>query len=430
MAVKATTPRLVHIWLASLTVVIFLGGCYGSGVGLGGGRGDTDDDDATNDDDDATNDDDDATNDDDDATNDDDDDDDDDGAAPFSITSVTPNDGDTRGGDQVQIFFSGSLEETTDSELTVLFGSYIAQSPIIAGDRIIVDAPPGCEAGDVDVSISTVDDGSSTLLNGYEYEHWADSDEVSAVVGVYYAEAPLAGTTSASAEAGFFEPDDSPPLTHLPPLGSCTPNLIPPDNNRNYFSMGSSVTMSGGGAFPLTFNSLDETYVNGNIPPAFAGPSTSFTISGATDPDGCTPNLSNVVQAPGPLFVTEPNPLLDINNTPCWWMFDQSGSPNPVGGLVQWGAPSSSQQGQNVFINVVNSNSGTGLLCHAQDNGSFIVSATDLLYLDATGGAHTISVTRYLSLESDDERTGATRYGVFANTVTGLLWVAQLGPGC
>ena len=421
MAIKAITPCLHRVWFACMLAVLSLGGCYGSGVGLGGGQGnqDDDDDDATADDDDAT------ANDDD-----DDDDDDDDGADPFSITSVTPNDGDTQGGGQVQIFFSGSLKETTDSELTVLFGSYIAEGPIIAGDRIIVDAPPGCEEGDVDIAVSTVNDGASTLLNGYEYEHWADNDEVSAVFGVYYSEAPLAGTTSASAEAGFFEPDDSPPLTHLPPLGTCTANLIPPDNNRNYFSMGSSVTMSGGGTFPLTYNSIEETYGNGNIPPAFAGPGTSFSVSGATDPDGCTPNLSNVVQAPDALFVNEPNPLLDIANTACWWMFDQGGAPNPVGGLVQWTAPSSSQQGQNVFIQVVNSNSGAGLLCHGQDNGSFIVSSTDLLYLDASSGAHTISVTRYLSLESDDERTGATRYGVFAHTVTGLLWVAQLGPSC
>jgi len=424
MADKATTPIRLCTWMATLLALLLLGGCYGAGVGLGGGRGDDDDDD------DATEDDDDATSDDDDDTGDDDDDDDDDGADPFSISGVTPNDGDTRGGDQVQIFFDGSLAETTDSELTVLFGSYVAQGAIIAGDRIIVDAPPGCEAGDVNVSVTTVDDGSDTLLNGYEYEHWADSDEVSAVIGVYYGEVPITGSVSASAEAGFFEPDNAPPLTHLPPLGTCTPNLVPPNNNRNYFSMGPSLTMSGGGSFPLTFNSIDETYANGNIPGAFAGPSTSFTLTGAADPDGCTPNLSNVVQAPSALYVTEPNPMADINSTACWWMFDSGGTPNPVGGLVQWGAPTSSQQGQNVFINVVNSASGAGLLCHAQDTGTFIVSATDLLYLDASSGAHTINVTRYLSLESDDERTGATRFGVYAHTSTGFLWVAQVGPGC
>ncbi len=426
MVAHASTLERPCIQLAALLALVLLGGCYGSGVGLGGGRGNNDDDDDSGDDDDSTvTDDDDST-----VTDDDDDDDDDDGADPFRIVSVTPNDGDTRGGDQIQIFFDGSLANTVDSELTVMFGTYPAPGAIIAGDRIIVDVPPGCEAGDVDVSVATVDDGTSTLLNGYEYEHWADSDEVSAVIGVYYGQVPLAGTASASAEAGFFEPDDNPPLTHLPPLGSCTPNLVGPNNNRNYFSMGPSLTMSGGGSFPLTFNAIDETYANANIPAAFAGPSTSFSINGAADPDGCVPNLNNVVQAPGQLFVSEPNPMDDLNTTRCWWMFDQFGTPNPVGGLVQWNAPTSSQPGQNVFINVVNSSSGTGLLCHAQDNGSFIVSATDLLYLDASTGAHTISVTRYLSLQTDDERTGATMYGVYANTVTGYLWVAQVGPGC
>ena len=408
-------------------------GCYGSGIGIGGGgrgnnNGDDDDDDAGDDDDSSAGDDDDATaGDDDDSTAGDDDDTTD---APFSITSVSPNDGDTQGGLQTSIYFEGSLANTDESELTVLFGSMIAQNPIIAADRIVVDSPPGCAAGDVDVSVTTTDDGADVLVNGFEYETWADDDDLTAVIGVYYGETPLLQSTSAAVEAGFFAPDSSIPLNHLPPVGSCSPNLVTPDTNRAYFSAGSSVTMSGGGSFPLTYNAIEGTYGNSAVPAQFAAPGTSFSVFSAVDPDGCAMDLQNIVQAPDALFVTQPSPYDDINTTDCWWMFDQFGTANPVGGLVQWTPPSSAQVGQNVIIQVTNAQSGVSLTCHAQDNGAFVVTATNLLFLDATGGQHTITVSRYLTLESDDTRTGATRFGLYLHSVSGLLWVSQQGPGC
>ena len=408
-----------------------LGGCYGSGIGIGGGgrnNNDDDDDDDTSDDDDSGDDDDATTGDDDDSTA--GDDDDSTTTKPFSITSVTPNDGDTRGGLQTSIYFEGSLDNTDESELTVTFGSMVAENPIITDDRIVVDSPPGCEAGDVDVSVATLEDGADTMINGFEYETWADDDDLTAVFGVYYGEIPLSGTASASVEAGFFEPDSSVPLNHLPPVGSCTPNLVTPDTNRSYFSVGSSVTMSGGGSFALTYNSIEGNYGNSAVPAQFAAPGTSFSIFSAVDPDGCAMDLQNVVQGPEALYVTQPPPTADINTTDCWWMFDSGGSPNPVGGLVQWTPPSSAQVGQNVIIQVANAQTGASLTCHAQDNGAYVVSATDLLFLDATGGQHTITVSRYLTLETDDLRTGATRFGVYLNSVSGLLWVSQVGPGC
>jgi len=421
-------PRLALLAL----VLLVLGGCYGSGIGIGGGGRNNDDDDDNGDDDDDS-----SAGDDDDSTGDDDDDDstagdDDDSTNPpeFSITQVTPNDGDTRGGLQTSIYFDGSLANTDESELTVMFGAMVAEDPIITNDRIVVDSPPGCAAGDVDVSVTTVDDGADTMVNGFEYELWADDDDLTSVIGVYYGETPLLQQTSASVEAGFFEPDSSIPLNHLPPVGSCTPNLVTPDNNRAYFNVGSSVTMSGGGSFPLTYNSIEGTYGNASVPAQFAGPGTSFSVFSAMDPDGCAMDLQNVVQAPEALFVTQPSPYDDINTTDCWWMFDQFGTANPVGGLVQWQAPSSAQVGQNVIIQVANSTSGTSLTCHAQDNGAFVVSSTNLLFLDASTGGHTITVSRYLTLESDDTRTGATRFGLYLHSSSGLLWVSQVGPGC
>ncbi len=407
-----------------LVFIALLAGCYGSNLGLNP-RDDDDDDDSApddddDDDDDATADDDDVTEDDDDATADDDDstptDDDDVTENSFEIKEIDPDEGSAEGGYNAEIFYTGDLSAVDEGDVIVRFGSTYTDVLAITAEKLLVEVPPGCSPGELDVEVIVPDVGEDDVE--FTFETWADGLD-GAIFGIYKSGSPAyPGTDVGSVELGWFEPESSPPLTHLPPLGTCSYNVVSPDNNRNYFSVGSSVSVAASQTIPVTI-SPDTTYQAANLNPAVLPSSASYTIYGATDPDGCSMPHDSVVWAPPALTVITPL-ITSQELADCWWL-------DGGVGVVEWLGPY--DVNAQVFMTVTDPGSGASITCHGQDNGVFVVPNQYLLGL-APGELHSIAVTRYRVTTSTLERSGATAYGVFAETETGLLFVMLSAQQC
>jgi uncharacterized protein YegL len=83
---------------------------------------------------------------------------------PITVTSVSPNSGQTTGGDLVYItgtnFASGAV---------VTFGSTVAPSTFMSSTSIKATVPAAQSAGKVDITVTNLDGGTATLSQGYEY---------------------------------------------------------------------------------------------------------------------------------------------------------------------------------------------------------------------------------------------------------------------
>ena len=390
-------------------------GCYGP---AGTSRGD--DDDNGDDDDDDTDDDDDDTTDDDDATDDDDTTDDDDVVEPFEISEIDPDHALTSppsDEDQAEIFYKGSLDGVDEDEVEVHFGGQQAEVLAITSEKLLVEIPPGCEPGEVDVDVETPNGDDSV---DFEYDPAGEGLD-GAVFGVYRSEIPAyPGNESGAVELGLFEPEDSPPLTHLPPLGNCSPNIVPPANTRDYYDVGASITITAGVPIVATLDPATTTYTASGVTASAVPNSSSYTVYNAIDPDGCSLPLEAVVSAP-PAF-TISSPLITSTELADCWFIDGGY------GVIEWAGPYDS--GDFVFVTLTNSEdaSAPSITCHNQDIGSMVLNEADLIYLQP--GLHQISVTRYRVTETDHPRDGSTMHGVFADTESGFVFVELFASSC
>ena len=392
--------------LSPALFLLLLAGCYGSNLGLNPRDDDDDDDDSGQpDDDDATADDDDATADDDDAT-----------ANSFAIDEIDPEEGSAEGGYNAQIFFTGDLSGVAEDEVVVRFGSTYTDVQAIASDFLLVEVPPGCEPGDVDVEVTVPDLGGDDVE--FTYEAWAEGLD-GAVFGVFKSGSPAyPGTESGSVELAWFEPNTSPPLTHLPPLGTCSYNVVPPSNTRTYYGVGSPISIAATQAIPVTV-APNNTYTAASVPVSNLPSNASYTVYGATDPDGCPLSHPSVVWAPAALNVT--NPLITSQEfASCWYLDGGVGE-------VQWAGPY--DVNASVFFSVTDSTGVQSITCHGQDNGVFVVPNQFILNL-VPEDLHTIVITRLRVTETEMERSGATAYGVSADSQSGLLFVMWDYFGC
>ncbi len=408
--------------LAILATGLLLPACYTTRWGLQDDDDDSvaDDDDSVVDDDDTAVDDDDTAVDDDDTQPDDDDtavdDDDTTPVDPFAIDEIDPDHGSTEGGYTAEIFYTGSLANTDEDELIVRFGTAYASVLALTDEKIVVEVPPGCSPGDVSVEVLTDGDGEDDV--DFEYETWADGLD-GAVFGVFKAESPsVPGSEVGNIELGWFDPEVSPPLTHLPPLGSCSFNVVSPTNNRAYYSVGSSISIAASQTIPVTI-SPDSTYIASGLNGAVLPSNASYTIYGAVDPDDCSMPHPAVLYAPPDLVVTIPL-ITSQKFADCWWLDGGVGE-------VQWLGPYDNSA--RVFLTVSDPNSGASITCHTQDNGIFVVPNTYLLGLNP-GALHTISITKYRVHQSIIPRSGATAHGVFVDTQTGFLFVELTAQSC
>jgi hypothetical protein len=408
--------------LLLLPLALPLSGCY-QRLGFGD---DDDDDSGVADDDDAGDDDagdDDAGDDDvgdDDAGDDDAGDDDvgDDDTAAFEITEIDPEDGSAQGGYTVEIFFEGSSGASDEDEVTVLFGTAAADVLALTDSKIVVMAPPGCVPGDVDVSVSTT--GGASDSEDFEYLQWAVGLDggVFALTRMWIPSIPQDVT---QAEVEFFEPAIAPPLTAIPPLGGCSLNTPPPTVVRDHYSVGNQISVSGGSAFALTMGG--DGYYVGQPPVAQLPFGGSYSIYGAVDPDGCPMVLDNVIQAPVVLNVTDPV-LADLYQ--CWRYNVGLGL-----GLVEWMGPYDPTNNR-VIIQVLaepgNPSAGQ-VVCHAQDNGVFVIDDNYMVGM-AFDAFNSIIVTRYRVVETQLQRSGATAYGLFLDSISGQIYIDYVSNIC
>jgi hypothetical protein len=394
-------------------VLALLPGCYGSRVGIGDDDGGQDDDASTSDDD-TTHEDDDTSTPDDDTTP----------AADLRLLEIDPDHGSTEGGYLVTLSYEGDLGTEDEDEVDVLFGEVPADVVAVTNDQVLVTAPEACLAEELDVRL---EGPAGADEEEFLYEPWATGLDA-AVFGAYRTEdrrnSPV--LTSGLVELGFFEPNASPPLGHLPPLETCTPNIIPPDYNRDYVQVGNSLVLSAGMAVSVPWNGSEEHYVNGNVTLSALPPSSSFSITGATSPGGCPLELDDVLRSPDGLTVVQPT--FAAGGGECWYMQDACTGVPPLG-ILEWSLPSSSQPGDAVFIQFTNNDTGAlEYLCHVQDDGSFVLDQTDLLQMSQ--GWKTVLVNRYRRTSTVDPASGATRHGVFVDSEIGYIAVFLTDQEC
>ena len=345
------------------------------------------------------------------------DDDDDDVAAGFHITDLDPDNGSSEGGYMVTIEFDGSITVDED-ELAVAFGAASAEVLAITADSVVVMAPPGCAAGDVDVVVSSPYDGSDS--EEFEYEAYGEG-LVGAVYGVYRSmnfQSSRAPAVEGNAEAGFFEPDGSIPLAHLPPLGTCSTNVTAPSGGRTYYSVGAALTVTGAAPFAMSWSAGDQGYTAASLGSAHLPAPATYSITGAVDPNGCALDLTGVVEAPAPFVVTAP--LLDPEYADCWYMANVCSAVDSMA-FVEWQPPYDPRN--RVIIQLVHSSdpSAPSLTCHAADDGSFVLQQQHLLPL--TEGLYTVLVSRYRVTETELAPSGATAYGVHLDTRIASVFV-------
>jgi hypothetical protein len=407
--VRSIPKWLVLLLMLVLAVPLVGAGCYGR-VGL-----DPRDDDDNADDDDSGDDDD---NDDDDA-GDDDVQDDDDGSGDFSIDEIDPDHGSTDGGYTAEIFYEGdSLSDLDEDEVEVRFDEAEAEVLAITDSKLLVTVPPGCVPGDVDVTVE-LPDGTDDDVD-FEFEPAGEGLD-GAVFGVYRSEVPAyPGNESGAVEIGFFEPTASPPLGHLPPLGNCSYNIVPPVSDRDYYSVGPSVTISAGVPIVATLDPSSTTYTAGGTAASTVPNGASYSIYDVDDPDGCALTFPTVVSSPPSLQLTSPD-ITSQKFADCWFIADGYG-------VVEWVGPYSSADYAFVTISHAEDPSGASLTCHVQDNGLVLLDEADMIGL--TPGLHQLSVTRYRVTETEHPRDSSTAYGVFADTRSGFVFVMLWPEEC
>ena len=399
----ANRPRLTS-FLALLALALVASACYGP-VGLS--PRDDDDDDSGEDDDDAGDDD----------TGDDDAGDDDDVADPFEIDEIDPNDGSTDGGYNAEIFYDGDLSALDEDDVEVRFGDDPAELLALTGDKILVEVPPGCAHGEVDVTVE-LSDGQEDDVE-FEYEPAGDGLD-GGVFGVYRSEVPaFPGSETGAVEIGFFEPTTSPPLTHLPPLGTCSYNIVPGNNPRDYFSVGPSVTITAGVPIVATLDVSTTTYTASTGPSSVPN-SASYSIYDVEDPAGCDLSFHTVLSSPAPLTLSVPD-ITSQKFADCWWIIDGYG-------VIEWNEPY--QNGDFVFVTLTNAEYADqpSVTCHYQDQGYVLLEEADMVAL--TPGLHTLMVTRYRVTETTNPRDASTMYGVFADTRSGFIFVYPNSYDC
>ncbi len=394
-----------------------LAGCYGF-TGFNNGRGGNNDDDDAGDDDDAADDDD--AEDDDDAADDDDAVDDDDAAPDFRILDLDPDHGTAEGGFNVEVQYEGDLSGLGNDDVTASFGGTPASVLAITDDFVLVEVPPGCRTGDVDLEIDI--GGGRSDAEEFEYETYADGLDTAIFTmskTLNTSVQPLAEWVSVTAK--FFEPADAPPGQGMPPLESCTSTLTIPPDTRNYFSVGPGIEFSNGAVqVATTYQPVTGWYEDSGLDGSYFPPNTSWSVNGAVDPNGCLLNLPTVVSAPDDPTLMQPNPFPAPDALDCWTMASQ------IPGVVQWSAPVTAGPDDAVLIQIANVNTGVYLVCHAADDGAFLVSPSDMLLLEQ--GLHLATVIRYRPVETTAEPSGATVHGTYSTDMSGLFAV-QINPG-
>ena len=401
--------RLMFL-LSLLALLVVAPACYGP-VGLDprGGDDDDDDDSGPEDDDDAV--------DDDDGVDDDDTVDDDDGATDFEIDEIDPDNGSTDGGYNAEIFYDGDLSDIDEDDVDVTFGEAEAEVLAVTDEKILVEVPPGCAHGEVEVTVE-LPDGTDDDVD-FEYEAAGDGLD-GAVFGVYRNEEPAwPGTGFGQVELGFFEPTDSPPLTHLPPLGTCSYNIVPGNNPRDYYSVGNSVTISAGVPVQASLDGATTTYTaatNLNQVPHNA----SYSLLDFTDLDGCPLTFPAVVSSPAPLTLTVPD-ITSQKYADCWNILDGYG-------VIEWAEPFVNNDF--VFVTLVNAEAADqpSVTCHYQDQGYVLLEEADMVAL--TPGLHTLMLTRYRVTETTHPRDGSTMHGVYADTRYGYIFIYPNAADC
>jgi hypothetical protein len=180
--------------------------------------------------------------------------------------------------------------------------------------------------------------------------------------------------------------------------------------------------VSAGSPFSVTLDASSDTYTAAPIPATQVPNSASYSVLGAEDPDECPMELASVVSAPPALVVQYPD-ITSQEFADCWYMSGVA----PIGD-VEWLGPYDS--GDYVFVQLVNAETAgaPSVTCHGQDNGAFLLEQADMIGLQP--GLHVISVTRYRVIETPLERSGATAYGVFADTQTGYVFVLLTDSEC
>jgi hypothetical protein len=403
--VRANRPLLLSL-LSSLTLLLATSACYGP-VGLDPrGDDDDDDDDSAPDDDDGA--------DDDDAVDDDDDDDDDAGdddiSDPFEIDEIDPNDGSTDGGYNAEIFYSGDLSAFEEDDIEVLFGEAEAEVLALTDDKILVEVPAGCSFGEVEVTVEIADDQDDEV--DFEYEA-AGVGLDGAVFGVFRSEVPAyPGNETGAVELGFFEPTDSPPLTHLPPLGTCSYNIVPGNNPRDYYKVADSLSISAGVPINTNYDGSLGTYSAAALPTAVPNNGT-YTILDTVDQDSCELSFPGVVSSPAYLNITVPM-ISSTEFADCWFMLGGYG-------VIEWDEPFSN--GDFVFVTLSNAEYADqpSVTCHYQDQGYVLLQEADMVAL--TPGLHTLGITRYRVTETTHPRNGSTMHGVYADSRNGFIFV-------
>ena len=206
----------------------------------------------------------------------------------------------------------------------------------------------------------------------------------------------------------------APPGQGLPPIESCTSTLTTPPDIRNYFNVGAGVNFQNGAvSVPATYQAVTGWYSSTGLDGAQFLPNSSWSVLGAVDPIGCSMDLASIVSAPDDPTLIQPNPFPPANTVDCWTAASE------LPGVVQWSAPATVGPNDGVLIQISEATSGAGLICHAADDGAFLVSFSDQLLM--TQGLQYVSVIRYRPTEMVVEPSGATAHGTYSSDMTGLM---------
>ena len=339
------------------------------------------------------------------------DDDDDADWGEVAIDQVTPADGGTEGGDQVEIHG----ENLGAGGLDVRFGDQSAAILDIDDDHLSVTSPRADGPGAVDVVV-TNDMGQDTREGGYVYE-WTGEDEDGGRVFLFHTEIPSLGDVTVQALARLYAPDDWGFLDHLPANGACGFNVESPVEYYDYLDAGGSVS------FDSTMNSItlgqssDETggpiYEENNV---FAqavefNSSYDLVIPGGVDLPGMT--VSQAIVSGSDFLVFDPD-INDPTNTPIW-------TRNP-GSTLQWTTGGAGESRLLIHLLSVDGNgspTGGNLTCTSNDGGGFVFGPVELAYLET--GINYLYVSRYDMTTWQNPFNGSDGHGVFAATKVGVI---------
>jgi len=381
-------------------LALLASGCYRTGLGL----------DPREDDDDTT--------------------DDDDFTGDFLIVEVVPDHGSAEGGTEVEIVVDTDISSSDPDDIIVLFGGELGEVLYRTETSIFVLTPPACDLGDATLDVNIIGAGEASDL--YEYEAWAYGQDV-AVLGIARSEFQSLGTgVTGAATAEFFAPTVAPPLANLPPLGSCVTNPVVSAAPRVNYSVGSGVTVtSSGSPFSMVLDPTDNSYSGDGLTTNQTPTNASYSLSGGTDPDGCSVDFPGIAQAAETLFVSDPPMNMGACDNGQFWCYfldpDPSGV-NPEGVTVSWTPGSGSIVLQLDRIDYFSDGLTGSVLCHLQDTGGVILSSPELSGI--AEGLYQFNVIRYRTIPQAHPRSGGSVYGTYMDMQGGYGWIFQSIDGC